>query len=47
MHRGVRWRATSAKMVKLNAFSNNSGKSVGAILRGAFERVPTVIMANM
>jgi hypothetical protein len=47
IRRGVRWRATSAKMVKLNAFSNKSDKSVGAILRGAFERVPTVITANM
>jgi hypothetical protein len=46
--RGVRlWHATSAKRVIVNESSNKSGKSVGAILRMAFECLPFVIMARM
>jgi hypothetical protein len=41
------WRATSAKMVIVNESSNKSGKSVGAVLRMAFECLTFVIMAKM
>jgi hypothetical protein len=42
-----RWGATSTKMVIVNEVSNKSDKSIGAILRVAFEQVPTVRVANM
>jgi hypothetical protein len=43
----TRWHATSAKTVIVNGFSYKSGKSVGVILRMAFECMPFVIMAKM